>query len=195
MNLRNYGRLFFTTLLLGGLGGLLVGLILQRDEIFTGSLSNFLVGALMNILVGLTISIVAQMGFFAYMTLNYLALSFLKNVSVWKSIQVFLILFVFFDMVYLRYSLFGDNGSIWPYLIEPTALLFVAVITAYAKVRVTNKTAWIPTMFFMFVVTAIEWIPGIRQNDLNSILFMGVTLLWCNVWQVMQLHRLLKKES
>jgi KinB signaling pathway activation protein len=195
LNLRKYGWLFFTTLLIGGLGGILVGMILAPDKVFGGTIGNFFVVTLMNILVGLTISIVAQMGFFAYMTINYFALGLFKSASLWKSIQIFLILFTFFDTVYLRYTVFGQNSSIWPFFVAPALLLLVSLVTAYAKVRLTNPNAWIPTLFFMFVFTTIEWIPALRQNDNETILFMSVPLLFSNVWQVMQLHRLVNKES
>lgn len=194
MNLRKYGWLFGTTLLVGAIGGIVSGFVLGREQLFGGSVGNFFMALLMNALIGLTISVVAQMGFFAYMMINYLALSFLKSGSLWKSIQVFLILFAFFDMVYLRYTANLRGPSVWSYLAEPIALLIVAIITAYAKVKLTNKSAWIPTVFFLFVVTAIEWIPGLRQNA-GSAIFMGVPLLFCNIWQVLHLQRLVNKTS
>jgi len=195
VNLRKYGWLFFTTLLVGALGGMLVGMMLAPDKVFGGTIDNFFVVTLMNMLVGLTISIVAQMGFFAYMTINYFALGLFKSASLWKSIQIFLVLFTFFDTVYLRYTAYGEGGSIWPFVVAPTLLLLVSWVTAYAKVRLTNPRAWAPTLFFMFVFTTIEWIPALKQNDNTTILFMSVPLLFCNVWQVMQLHRLVKNES
>lgn len=194
MNLRKYGWLFTTTLAVGGVGGMLAGFIVAKGELFSGSFGNLLMGILMNILIGLTISVLAQMGFFAYMTLNYFGLSFFsKSPRLWKNIQVFLVLFAFFDMVYLRYSGGMRGDTIWPYMIEPVALLFVSFVVAYAKVKQTNSNAFVPTLFFMFAVTAVEWIPGLKQDNANSILFMAVPLVFCNVWQVMQLHRLTRK--
>jgi KinB signaling pathway activation protein len=195
LNLRKYGWLFFTTLLIGGLGGVIAGMIMAPDKVFSGTIGNFFVVSGMHLLIGFTISIVAQMGFFAYMTINYLALSLFKSSSLWKSVQVFFILFTFFDFIYLSYTVFGQGGSIWPYVVEPTLLLLIALVTAYGKVRLTNPAAWIPTVFFMFVVTTIEWIPALKQNDVRTHLIMVVPLLFCNVWQIMQLHRLVKKES
>lgn len=196
MNLRKYSWLFYTTFGIGGLGGMLAGFLVGRAELFSGTIGNMFMGTLTNILIGLLISVLAQMGFFAYMTFNYLGLSFFgKNTSVWKGIQLFLILFAFFDMVYLRYILGTRGDSIWPYMIEPVLLLFVSLVVVYAKVKQTNANAAIPTLFFMFVVTVVEWIPGLKQDNYNSVLFMIVPLLFCNVWQVMQLHRLTKKES
>ncbi|WNC15115.1 KinB-signaling pathway activation protein [Brevibacillus brevis] len=195
MSLRKYGWLFFTTLLLGGLGGVLVAFIFDLAKLLEGSAGNFFVGTLMYMLYGMTISIVAQMGFFAYMTINYFAKTIFKSPSLWKSVQMFLVIFAFFDMIYLRYTALGEGGSIGPYFIEPMILLIIAVVTAFGKSRLTNSTAWIPTLFFMFVVTALEWIPALKQNDVHSTLSMLVPLLFCNVWQVMQLHRLVKRES
>ncbi|CAM3558045.1 MULTISPECIES: KinB-signaling pathway activation protein [Brevibacillus] len=195
MSLRKYGWLFITTLLLGGLGGILVAIIFDLEKLTEGSMGNFFVGMLMYLLYGMTISIVSQMGFFAYMTVNYFAKTLVRSPSLWRSIQIFLVVFVFFDMIYLRYNSLGQDGSIWPYFIEPIMLLIVAVVTAYGKVSVTNRTAWVPTLFFMFVVTALEWIPALKENNVHATLSMLVPLLFCNVWQVMQLHRVLKQES
>lgn len=195
VNLRKFGWLFGTTLLVGAVGGILGGFLVGWRELVGSTLGNFLMGLLMNVLMGLTISVLAQMGFFSYMLLNYLALSFLKNAIWWKTIQVLLIAYAFFDMVYLRYVTSSRGEAIWPYLIEPVALLVVALVAAYFKVRLTNANAWIPTVFFLFVVTALEWIPALKENNAQSILFMIVPLLFCNIWQVMHLHRLTKQES
>jgi len=195
VNLRKFGWLFFTTLLIGGVGGVLSGFFIGWAELTKSTASNFLVGSLMNLLFGATISIVAQMGLFAYMTFNYMALSIFKSASLWRNVQVFFILFTFFDMVYLRYNTSSRGESLWPYFIEPVCLLIVSVLVAYAKVRLTNPTAWVPTIFFMFVVTAIEWIPGLKEQEASSILSMVIPLLACNAWQVLHLHRLTKKES
>lgn len=195
MNLRKFGWLFITTLLVGGLGGIVSGFLIGWAELTKSTISNFFVGSLMNLLFGCTISIVAQMGLFAYMTFNYMALSIFKSNSLWKSVQVFFILFTFFDMVYLRYTTYSRGTSLWPYLIEPVCLLIVSILFAYVKVRLTNPTAWVPTVFFLFVCTAIEWIPALKEQHASSILSMIIPLMACNVWQVLHLHRLTRKES
>ena len=193
MTLRKYGWLFLTTLLLGGLGGILVTLVFELDKMTEGDSANFFMGMWMSVLYGMTISIVSQMGFFAYMMFQFFARTIFTSPSLWKSIQIFLVLFAFFDMVYLRYTTFG--GSLWLYFVEPVMLLIVSVATAYGKASVTNRSAWVPTLFFMFVVTALEWIPALKQNNVHATLSMLVPLLFCNVWQVMQLHRVLKPQS
>ncbi|GAA4723930.1 KinB-signaling pathway activation protein [Brevibacillus fulvus] len=193
MNLRKYGWLFGTTLLVGGIGGILAGFIVGRADLFDGGVGNFLIATFMNLLFGLSISVLTQMGFFAYMMLNYLAQSVFKSRGLWRNIQILLILFTFFDFVYLRYSLGVQGDSLWPYFVEPSVLLLVSVIAAYAKVRLTNPTAWVPTVFFLFVGTTIEWIPALRENAYSAI-FMAVPLLFCNIWQVLHLQRLVKAD-
>ncbi|MGE7272667.1 KinB-signaling pathway activation protein [Brevibacillus panacihumi] len=195
MSLRKYGWLFITTLLLGGLGGILVAIIFDWAKMTEGDMGNFFMGMLMYLLYGMTISIVSQMGFFAYMTINYFAKTIIRSASLWRSIQIFLVLFAFFDMVYLRYNSLGNGGSVLPFLFEPTMLLIVAIATAYGKVSVTNRNAFVPTLFFMFVATAMEWIPALKEIGVHATFSMLVPLLFCNVWQVMQLHRVLKTES
>ncbi|WP_232699833.1 KinB-signaling pathway activation protein [Brevibacillus daliensis] len=189
MSLRNYGWLIGTTLLVGGIAGVFMGMTVASKSLYDSTLANFFVGIFMHLLYGMTISIVAQMGFFAFMMLNYMVLTPMKNKILRNNIQLFFVAFVFFDIVYLRSISFGDGGSILPYLLEPTLLLVVAVATAFAKVKVTNPTAWIPTLFFMFVVTAIEWIPALRQEEFAAAATMVVPLLCCNAWQIMQLQR------
>jgi len=195
VSLRKYGWLFITTLLLGGLGGILVAIIFDWAKMTEGDMGNFFMGMLMYLLYGMTISIVSQMGFFAYMTINYFAKTIIRSASLWRSIQIFLVLFAFFDMVYLRYNSLGNGGSVLPFFFEPTMLLIVAIATAYGKVSVTNRNAFVPTLFFMFVATAMEWIPALKENGVHATFSMLVPLLFCNVWQVMQLHRVLKTES
>jgi KinB signaling pathway activation protein len=192
VSLRKYGWLFFTTLLLGGLGGIVVGLIFASDKLLEGTMANFFMGTFMQMLYGMTISIVAQMGLFAYMTISYFARGLFKNPGLWKNIQIFLVLFAFFDMVYLRYTMLGEGKGISEFFVEPILLLAIAVVTAYAKAKLTNHSAWVPTLFFMFVFSAIEWIPALKQHNFYATMSMLVPLLFCNVWQVMQLHRVVK---
>ncbi|WP_134686821.1 KinB-signaling pathway activation protein [Brevibacillus migulae] len=195
MNLRKFGWLFMTTLLIGGAGGVLSGFLIAWTELTKSTMGNFFMGTLANLLFGATISIVAQMGLFAYMTFNYMMLSIFRGGVLWRNIQVFFILFTFFDMAYLRYNTLSRGESLWPYLIEPVGLLIAAIVFAYVKVKLTNPTAWVPTIFFLFVVTALEWIPGLKEQHASSIISFIIPLMACNVWQVLHLHRLTKKES
>ncbi|KHF28867.1 hypothetical protein LR68_02251 [Anoxybacillus sp. BCO1] len=59
--------------------------------------------------------------------------------------------------------------------------------------RETNKEAFIPALFFMVVVTVIEWFPVLRINEENWLYLMLFPLLICNAYQLLMLHRLLRK--
>ncbi|WP_027415380.1 KinB-signaling pathway activation protein [Aneurinibacillus terranovensis] len=191
MNLKKWSFLFFSTLLLGGIGGLVSGVIIGQ-ETFKNGFANFGMGLFGNVLAGIMFSVISQMGFFAYLTINYMALGFFKKKSLWEGIQIILILLVFIDLVVLRHDIFAGQASLLSYVVLPAVLLVLAVVVAFFKVQATNRTAWIPTVFFMFAVTTLEWVPALRTNNIKSMLFMLIPLFLCNIWQIMQLHRLVK---
>lgn len=194
VTLRKWSFLFYTTLLIGALGAVISGVLIGQ-ETTSGGFANFGMGVIGSLIAGLMFSVVSQMGFFAYLTINYLALSVLRRKSLWSGVQVIIIAFVFIDFVVLRHDIFAKNESMLGYVWLPLGLLAYAVAVAYAKVRATNRSAWIPTVFFMFVVTILEWIPALRENNIKSMTMMIVPLLLCNTWQIMQLHRILRKNE
>lgn len=195
VDLRKYGRLLGTTFLIGGAGGILGGFLLAWSHLTTGTIGNFFIGTLMNLLVGLTVSVLSMMGMFAYIVVNYLGITLFKSAKLWNWIQLFLIAFAAFDMVYLRYAFADGQVSMWSFIWEPLVLLIISVVVAYFKVKATNESAWVPTLFFMFVVTAIAWVPGLRENNLQSSFLMGLPLIACNAWQVLQLHNVMRKSA
>ncbi len=160
-----------------------------------GGFANFGMGLIGSLIAGLMFSVISQMGFFAYLTLNYLALSVLRRKSLWLGIQVILIVLVFVDFVILRHDIFAKEEPVLGFVWLPLGLLAYAAVVAYFKVKATNASAWIPTMFFMFVVTILEWVPALQENNVKSMIMMIVPLLLCNTWQIMQLHRILQKKE
>ncbi|MFP3441324.1 KinB-signaling pathway activation protein, partial [Pantoea sp. SIMBA_133] len=71
-----------------------------------------------------------------------------------------------FDLVYFRYEVFAEAGeSVISYILIALFLLAVGLVTAYVKQKETNKQAFIPALFFIVVVTILEWIPGLQSND------------------------------
>jgi KinB signaling pathway activation protein len=71
-------------------------------------------------------------------------------------------------------------------------LLVGSLIVSYIKMKETNKGAFIPALFFMIVVTIVEWVPALRQNDLSWLILMLVPLFICNAYQLLTLHKILK---
>jgi len=193
---RNWVNLFFTTLVVGAVTTGVVGFIVRWDE-FQQLLSDFSIMEFLSILlwlmgVGLIFSILSQMGFFAYLTVHRFGLGIFR--SLWNAVQVILIAFVLFDLVYLRFEAFAEKGdSILPYLGLAGIVLIAGLVTASIKAKQTNKDAFIPALFFMVVVTVLEWVPVLRVNEHSWLYLMLFPLLICNAYQVLVLHKLNQK--
>jgi KinB signaling pathway activation protein len=190
---RNWVHLFLTTLVVGAVTTAVVGFIVRWSE-FQQLLSDFNILEFLSILVwlmgvGLIFSILSQMGFFAYLTVHRFGLGIFK--SLWNPVQVLLIAFVLFDLVYLRFTTFAESGeSIISYLGLAVIVLVAGLIVAFMKVKQTNKEAFIPALFFMVVVTVIEWVPVLRVNEHSWLYLMLFPLLICNAYQLLVLHKL-----
>ena len=74
-------------------------------------------------------------------------------------------------------------------------MLIVGTLVAYFKTKQTNQGAFIPAIFFMTVVTIIEWVPALRPNDPNWVYLMLITLLICNTYQLLILHSLNERSN
>ncbi|KAA9011001.1 KinB-signaling pathway activation protein [Niallia endozanthoxylica] len=195
MTSRNVVKLFFSTLLIGALVTGITGFIIRWDE-FASYFLNF------NILkiiftffwlcgVGLIFSLVSQVSFFAYLTVHRFGLGIFKSASLWNGVQIVFILFALYDLVYFRYKSYAEPGEgILPYLAPAVMILVVGLVVAYFKVKQTNKSAFIPAVFFMVVATILEWVPIIRLNDYNWLYLMVFPLIVCNAYQLLILHKL-----
>ncbi|ENB9405055.1 KinB signaling pathway activation protein KbaA [Bacillus cereus] len=200
MNSRKWVRLFFTTLFLGGVSTVIIGFVLEWDKYakffqnFDGkeilAVSFWLMG------VGFIFSVISQMGFFAYLTIHRFGLGMFRSSSLWNIVQLFFIAFVLFDFVYLRSVLIANGEISLGNNILVAGLLFMfGAIVAYIKSKETNKKAFVPALFFMVVVTILEWVPALRINDTDWLYLMVIPLLLCNAYQLLILHRLIGKTS
>ncbi|MEH7112815.1 KinB-signaling pathway activation protein [Neobacillus niacini] len=195
MTSRIWVRLFMTTLLIGAITTAIVGFIINWNEYvhyFTDFRILNIVSALFwFVLWGVLYSVISQMGYFAYLTVHRFGLGIFKSVSLWNGVQVVLIVFVLFDLVYLRYETFANSGdSLLPYIGLTALLLIPAVVTAWYKAKQTNREAFIPALFFMIVVTVIEWFPVLRVNEQDWVYLMLFALFACNAYQLLILHKL-----
>ena len=193
MNSRNWVRLFISTLFLGAITTLIVGFAVRwnehKDLFLNFEILEILSVAFWFIGVGFIFSVISQMGFFAYLTIHRFGLGIFK--SYWKPVQIVLIAFVIFDLAYFRYTIFAQEGEgIFPYIAIPAFLLIYSLIVAYIKSGQTNKHAFVPALFFMVVVTTVEWFPVLRANDPGWLLLMLFPLLACNSYQLLLLHKI-----
>lgn len=188
---RNWLYLFFTSLLIGALASLAVGVYFYfTDPEYILDLSVLIVTAG----AGMMFSVLSQMGFFAYMMLNYIARSMIRRRLIWSTLQWILIVVVFFDLIYLRVVFLEHERALLVYSILPVVLMIISIVVAMWKVKLTQPSAFTPTVFFMFVATALEAIPALHENNAEATLFMVVPLIFCNAWQILNLHRLVNNE-
>ncbi|MDP4171438.1 MAG: KinB-signaling pathway activation protein, partial [Bacillota bacterium] len=182
MTSRNWVRLFLTTCLIGGITTAFAGLIVRWSE-FQSIFVEFKIMQILSVLVwlivmGILFSVISQMGFFAYLTVHRFGLGIFKSVSLWNAVQVVLIIFVLFDLVYLRYQAFAKSGdSLLPYIGVALFLLLTGAAVAWKKSKDTSKSAFIPALFFMVVVTVLEWVPVLRVNEPSWFYLMLISLL------------------
>ncbi|WP_210611384.1 KinB-signaling pathway activation protein [Priestia flexa] len=195
MNSRNWVRLFLSTLIVGGLSTSIVGFAVRWNEykeLFAGgevteilSILTWLIG------VGFIFSLISQMGFFAYLTIHRFGIGIFRSLSLWSSVQSVLIIFVLFDLVYFRYRFFAEEGeSMLGYLLVSIFVLAYGLVVAYLKARSTKKEAFIPALFFIIVITTVEWFPALRTNEESWLYLMLFPLLICNTYQLLILPKL-----
>ncbi len=194
LNTRKLVYLLTTTLIIGALAGAIVGIVLDPSTYFSGGIGNFFFGVLWMLGISAAISLIAQMGHFAYLIFHRLALGVFKSIRLWNKIQVVLIVFVFFDLIYFRYIAFAsEDETIFGYMMMPFLLMLYCILVAYRKRQETNKEAFVPALFFMFVITIIEWIPALRLETVNDSKWLWIylaPLLASNTWQLLTMHRL-----
>jgi KinB signaling pathway activation protein len=195
---RNVVKLFFSTLLIGGIVTGIAGFIVRWNE-FVPYFTDFNLIKIVSTFIwlfgiGLIFSLISQMGFFSYLTVHRFGLGIFKSVPLWNGVQIVLILFALFDLVYFRYKTFAKEGEgIFSYLGPALLILIVGAAIAYVKTKQTNKSAFIPAFFYMTVITIIEWVPVLRPNEQSWVLLMIFPLLICNAYQLLILHILNEK--
>jgi KinB signaling pathway activation protein len=175
----------------GAISALAAGIFLQitdKQMTFDTALLLFNIGT------GMMFSVLSQMGFFAYLTLNYIVRGTFLKKRLWTVLQWILLAVAFVDAIYLRYVLFAEDGAgLLDYAVLPLILLAAAFAVSYCKVKMTNASAFTPTMFFMFVFTLIEAVPALRLNNPSSTVLMVFPLAACNAWQILLLHKFVKQ--
>ncbi|WP_438449112.1 KinB-signaling pathway activation protein [Gorillibacterium sp. sgz5001074] len=199
MTIRNWLRLFWTTLLAGSAAALAAGgvLVALFPDFTLMELSepgfNWQTGSLI-VFAGAAVSVVSHIGFFSYLIVRDIFLGILRSHKLWNIFQLIVTAVCFEIMVYMRWTYNGgaEEGGWFPYTLLPSVMALVAFAIAYWKIKWTNRAALVPTLFFMFVGTFIEVTPALRYNTL-SIVFMLVPLWASNAWQILMLPRFLRR--
>lgn len=195
MNIKKWFFLFWSCIAVGGVVTMVSGSIMSLVDKDFGFLGLEAIGfnALMMLLVGTMFGAFSQMCFFAYLTLNYIALSIFRKKYLWNALQGYTTVFAVFLTGYVLYEERTNNWFFW---VLPLMLLLVSLAASWLKVKQTNKTAFIPTMFLMFVVTAIEAWPALQDEaNMSAIVFMIIPLFVCNAYQNFMMHRLVSNKT
>jgi KinB signaling pathway activation protein len=197
VGIRNWIRFFTHTLLIGGAVTGILGFIIRWNE-FSPLFANGEWKEVLSVLtwligVGFTFSVISQMGFFAYLTIHQFGLGLFR--SYWNFIQIALVIVVLFDLVYFRFQAFSNGEAIGSYLILAAILFVVGLLTAYIKAKGKSKNVFIAALFFMVVVTTLEWLPVLQANEKSWLYLMLFTLLPCNAFQLLMLPKYNQKTS
>ncbi len=189
---RKWVNLFLTTLLWGGLITLFVSFFVQNEHYVTAfnpfSIWEVIILMLMYLGLGFIFSVISQMAFFAYLTVHQFGLGMFRKL--WAPIQIVLILFTLFDLVYFRYKAVSGEAGVASFFVLPAALLLFGWAVAYLKSKETNSKAFIPALFFMVVITSVELVPAFQADDSDWVMLMLPAVLFCNTYQLLVLHRL-----
>ncbi|MDI3257762.1 MAG: KinB-signaling pathway activation protein [Kyrpidia sp.] len=176
MNLQKLLVLIGTTVALGVIAGAAASF---------GTHIDLLHGAI----VGGFISATSLMGLWAYLTLNYLVRGFLPP-AFWSAAQLFIVAVIAADMVYARYLAADGAGGWMPYVRFALFPFVWALGAAAARSVLSGFRAFIPSLFYVFVFTVIEWFPALKAGAGMPTLQMGVILLVCNTYLLFFLRRL-----
>ncbi|MFF2912534.1 KinB-signaling pathway activation protein [Paenibacillus sp. NPDC057934] len=195
MSIKKWFYLFWTTLLIGAAGAVITGLALQavNGKIDFKSTADFLLYPLILLGYGMLVSVYSQLGFFAYLILNYMGIGVFPR-KVWQYIQLVLAVLALLELVFLR-SVVGGERNVTSDLFLGILILLSAILVTYFKVRSTNFSAWIPTFFFMTAITIVETIGVLRIGVDSATVFIIVPLIACNAFQILMLHRVLKPQA
>lgn len=197
MNSRKVVNMFFKTLFIGGAIGLLTSFVVKYQE-YGNVIRPFDAMELFGILLffagmALVFTVISQTGFFAYLFIHRFGQNFFK--SFWPTVQVLVILFALFDLIYFSYKAGEGNVSLLFYIIMTLVVLGCGIIVGRMKVRQTNRTGFIPALFVMVVVTALELSLVLRVGDMDYIILMLTPLLAANGYQVLALHEVTKRDE
>ncbi|MCA1066359.1 KinB-signaling pathway activation protein [Rossellomorea sp. AcN35-11] len=194
MTIRNWIRFFIHTLVIGGVVTGVAALFIRWDQfgpyIQEGNVIGILSSLLWFVFVGFTFSVISQMGYFAYLTIHQFGMGMFKGL--WNSVQLLLIGLVLFDLIYFRFRAFAEEGeSYTPYIFLGMGIMAVGLMVAYIKNQQSgSKTnTFVSALFFMIVVTTLEWLPVLLVNSVKWLYLMLIALLACNAFQLLRLPK------
>nr|WP_275583103.1 KinB-signaling pathway activation protein [Mammaliicoccus sp. H-M34] len=169
------------------LSSLIFGYDKVTKYLFAGDIGNFIAASVWFIVVGLLVATISQLAYFIYLFINQLGIGIFGKI--WPHVQIVVTVFAIFDLVYFRFLRFGGTDQILSFIWLPIVVIVFAIITSNLKNKQSKKNLWIPSMFFMIVMTTVELIPFLRVEDTSWIYLTIFGLLLCNVYQLITLPK------
>lgn len=198
VTIRNWVKFFFKALLIGGGVTGVLGLFVRWDDIFSqavadGAWGEVLAGFVWMVIIGLTMSIISQLCFFAYLTVHQIGMNIFRTLRLWNWVQLLIIAVVILDLIVFRFAPNAETvGQVWLYGVLLAILLITAVVTAYFKAKWTNKDTFISALFFMIVITTVEWLPAlmVEAGNIDSwVTLLLFPFLAVNAYQLLVLPK------
>lgn len=198
VTIRNWFIFFFKALVIGGLVTGVLGLIIRWQDVFapfvaSGEYAEFAVSFLWFVFLGMTMSVLSQMGFFAYLTVHQFGVNIFKSLTLWNWVQLLIIALVIFDLIKFRFMPIANSQSqLWLYLGLLAILLTTGLVVAYFKAKWTKKHAFISALFFMIVITTLEWLPVLMVDEKDVDRYVTILLfplLAVNAYQLLKLPK------
>jgi KinB signaling pathway activation protein len=140
------------------------------------------------------------MGFWAYLTLNFIARITLPR-RVWRWAQMLVLALVLYDMFWSRYHLNAtrqpaNHPAFTVFFTQALWPLLVALIAAFFKRRLSGKGSFLPTVFYLYVFTVVDWLLVIRAHSQSNLVNQtGIVMMACNVYMILIFGKLLTKSK
>ena len=183
-----------------GVFGLIIRWNFFQPYLASGEIGEFIAAFLWMILLGFTMSVIAQAGYFGYLTLHQVGINIFKTLTLWNWVQVLLIIILLVDLVIFRFAPGAETFKDWLFYGALLIVLIAASIaTAMKKVKMTGKKhILISSIFFMIVITSLEWIIALmgRQGNIDTyVALLLFPLLAVNAYQLLALPKYNEKSE
>ncbi|HWK21433.1 MAG TPA: KinB-signaling pathway activation protein [Ureibacillus sp.] len=198
MTIRNWVKFFLMCMLIGGVVTGIAGIIVRwnffQPYLADGQIGEFLAAFGWMILLGCTMSVIAQAGFFAYLTLHQVGVGIFRTLTLWNWVQMLLVAVLVVDLVVFRFAPSAESTNDWVFYIGLLIfLVFAAIATAIKKVQLTGKKhVLVSSIFFMIVITSLEWIIALmgRQGNIDTyVALLLFPLIAVNAYQLLLLPK------
>lgn len=198
MTIRNWFKFFLNAMLIGGLITGILGLFIRWDDAFSkyfeaGQWSEFFAAFAFMVVMGFTISVITQMGFFAYLTVHQMGVNIFRTLTLWNWVQLLIIVFVIFDLIMFRFRPNAETSDqVWLYVFLLAVLIITSVVVAIVKANLTKKHTLISALFFMIVISTLEWLPVlmVRADNVDSwVTLLLFPILAVNAYQLLALPK------